>query len=246
MLSFFSSMVTSFFRPALLVSKMRLAEAREDNLMEMVFNETIPLECRKFMLSSFVKENERDKERAEKENEIVDMLLESKNENIAILRMQLVDSKANMFALQSKYAVVVATRPLIETWCGMLHPTLSSTSAVNTVSQSLVSNGKLTDEALQWLKQLEGTKKNEADIARELTDLFHELSKMHHHLQTSATGFGFVCGGPMPLRAAVALTILTLQKTLQEYTPFNVRYTDQDYQDKYLLCRGKVKPKQEF
>ena len=69
---------------------------------------------------------------------------------------------------------------------------------------------------------------------------------MHHHLQTSVTGSGFVCGGPMPLRAAVALTILTLQKTLQEYTPFNVRYTDQDYQDKYLLCGGKVKPKKEF
>ena len=42
------------------------------------------------------KDNERDKERAEKDSEKADMLLESKYDKIAILRIQLVDSKANM------------------------------------------------------------------------------------------------------------------------------------------------------
>ena len=58
-------MVRSFFHPVLVRSKIRLAESDADKVVEMILNETIPLEWRKTLLSSLVKE----KERAEKEKE---------------------------------------------------------------------------------------------------------------------------------------------------------------------------------
>lgn len=49
----------------------------------------------------------------------------------------------------------------------------------------------------------------------------------------------------MPLRAAVTLTILMIQKESKERAPFDVRY-DLEYEDTALLSGGKVKPKREF
>ena len=62
-LTLFSSMVRSFFHPVLVRSKIRLAESDADKVVEMILNETIPLEWRKTLLSSLVK----DKERAERD-----------------------------------------------------------------------------------------------------------------------------------------------------------------------------------
>ena len=164
---------------------------------------------------------------------------------------ELVELKYKYFALKSQYAAVITIRPLIESWAGQYLPSLTSTDAVINITESLLCKqkpnikAKLNIKAKAWLTELEGSCKYEKDVVKELKDLFHELSKIHHHLQPQVAGVGFVCGGSMPLRAAVALVILQLQTELDPTSTFPVRYTNQEYDDKFLLINGKVKPKVE-
>jgi len=159
--------------------------------------------------------------------------------------------KYKYFALKSEYSAVITIRPLIESWAGQYLPSLTSTDAVINITESLLCKqkpnikAKLNIKAKAWLTELEGSCKYEKDVVKELKDLFHELSKIHHHLQPQVAGVGFVCGGSMPLRAAVALVILQLQTELDPTSTFPVRYTNQEYDDKFLLINGKVKPKVE-
>ena len=183
--------------------------------------------------------------RGEAERAKSELRLEKQIENLRAdaTNKELVELKYKYFALKSEYSAVITIRPLIESWAGQYLPSLTSTDAVINITESLLCKQKLNIKAKAWLTELEGSCKYEKDVVKELKDLFHELSKIHHHLQPQVTGVGFVCGGSMPLRAAVALVILQLQTELDPTSTFPVRYTNQEYDDKFLLINGKVKPK---
>jgi hypothetical protein len=77
-----------------------------------------------------------------------------------------------------------------------------------------------------------------ATVAKELESLYHELSKDIHYPEVSDTGF--ICGGNLPLRAAVALAMLKLQQLVPENRKFVIKYADETYKVKKRLMSGAV------
>jgi hypothetical protein len=98
-------------------------------------------------------------------------------------------------------------------------------------------NGKLRKEKLQYLIDLEGNSSNENHVVSDLKDVYHELSKPLHFPFISGTGL--FCGGKMPLRAAVGISILTLQKLYPAFK-MSVRYCDENFKDIAVLQGGKI------
>jgi len=167
---------------------------------------------------------EAEKAKSELEKQLENLRADATNKELVELRYK-------YLALKSEYAAVVTIHPLIESWAGQYLPSLTSTDAVINITESLLCKqkpnikAKLNIKAKAWLTELEGSCKYEKDVVKELKDLFHELSKIHHHLQPQVTGVGFVCGGgSMPLRAAVALVILQLQTELDHTSTFPVTF----------------------
>ena len=106
------------------------------------------------------------------EAEMRTFLLERASKDIVQLKKENVELKNHFFSFQSEYAAVVATRPLIETWARLYLPLLSPTEAINNVTQSLLSKGKLTSQAKGWLRELEGSNKKGSDYFLVLFGLF--------------------------------------------------------------------------
>jgi hypothetical protein len=139
--------------------------------------------------------------------------------------------------LESKLVAIVNMRSLIENLLSIWKPGLMSTAASQKlVSEHILKDGKLTPGAMQFLVQLEGSSTKTKPVVHELNDLYHELSKKLHY--PDLPGTGFFCGGEMPLRAAVGIVLLTLQRE----TGFkaNIRYCNEDYQPTAVLRGGKV------
>jgi hypothetical protein len=128
-------------------------------------------------------------------------------------------------------------RSLIENLLSIWKPGLTSTAASKKlVSEHILKDDKLTPEAMQFLVQLEGSSVRTNPVVNELKDIYHELSKKLHY--PDLPGTGFFCGGEMPLRAAVGIVLLTLQRE----TGFKAKicYCDEDYKPTADLLGGKV------
>lgn len=78
-----------------------------------------------------------------------------------------------------------------------------------------------------------------AAVEKTLHMLYHLLSAQHH-FPSSLQGVGFYCGGAMPLRAAVGLLILHLQRI--QLLPYEVVYADQNYTPQHTLVKGQIQP----
>jgi hypothetical protein len=139
--------------------------------------------------------------------------------------------------LESKLVAVVNMRSLIETLLSIWKPGESETaSSKKLVSEHILKDDKLNAVATRFLIELEGNSTKTKPIVNELNDLYYELSKKLHY--PDLPGIGFFCGGEMPLRAAVGIVLLILQRE----TGFeaSIRYCNEEYEEIAVLRHGKV------
>ncbi len=74
----------------------------------------------------------------------------------------------------------------------------------------LTPEGALRTQPKAWLRQLEPGIAVKS-VAREMKDLYHELSKLPHFGVEIEGAKGLFCAGDAPLRPAVAILVLALQ-----------------------------------
>jgi hypothetical protein len=104
-------------------------------------------------------------------------------------------------------------RPAVEIFAKLAMGQQTPTANVGALSLSLKTGNKLSQEALGWLMTLEPAGVAlEIPVAKDLTDLYHELSKPHHFPAYADTGL--VIAGELPLRCAVGLAVLKCQQLL--------------------------------
>jgi hypothetical protein len=176
---------------------------------------------------------------------VQDSLMEDKKhlmEDKAYFRMKNVELELEIKILESKLVAVVNMRSLIETLLSIWKPGESATaSSKKLVSEHILKDGKLNADATRFLIELEGNSTKTKPIVNELNDLYHELSKKLHY--PDLPGIGFFCGGEMPLRAAVGIVLLMLQRE----TGFKakIHYCNEDYEKIAVLQGGKVHKEKE-
>lgn len=101
---------------------------------------------------------------------------------------------------------------------------------------------RLNQDAKKKLLKLENSTVIVNNVARELADLYHELSKKIHY-PDDIKGRGFFCGGNLPLRAALGMAILKLQElVIHKFKDIEVIYCDERYVPKCKLLGGNVSP----
>jgi hypothetical protein len=76
------------------------------------------------------------------------------------------------------------------------------------------------------------------NVAKDVKDVYHELSKQIHYPEISDTGL--ICAGSLPLRAAVGLAFLQLQRLSDEKKLFRIKYADQNYIVQKVLISGSI------
>jgi hypothetical protein len=118
---------------------------------------------------------------------------------------------------------------------------LSSTRTLEIfLEKNVVKGGKLTGDAQGWLQKLEpGCKAS--SVVKELSLLFHQLSKVAHDTIVLENTTGIYCAGELPLRAAVGLVALALQKGGYFDQSFKeIKYGGPDYVARFLLQSGEI------
>lgn len=117
---------------------------------------------------------------------------------------------------------------------------LSTTRALEKFLEKVVKDGKLTDDAKGWLQKLEPGR-DASSVVKELSLLFHQLSKVAHNTIVLENTTGIYCAGEFPLRAAVGLVVLALQKGGYFDQSFReIKYGDQDFEARFLLKSGEI------
>ncbi len=136
-------------------------------------------------------------------------------------------------------------RPIIQVGVFSLFPKeICPTEACKKLVRKLVvDDTTLQEEARKDLVALEGNNNCERDVAKILSDIWSELSKIVH-CEPLTDEIGFHCGGIMPLRAASALMILQLQKDGQLADYGVIKYANKRFEVKAFLQHGNVKEKE--
>ena len=131
-------------------------------------------------------------------------------------------------------------RSLLEVMLVIQYPNKTTTASSKLLVSELIldSSGRLNKDAKRFLIELEGNYSNEASVVNELKDIYHELSKQVHF--PDIPGTGFFCGGKMPLRAAMGISLVMLQKLNPAFKMY-IRYCDEKFEETAILQHGKVK-----
>ena len=195
----------------------------------------------------------RDKESLNKEKELIWQSL-SKDKELLIKDKE--DLKGELLKLTqahleeiAQYRAITEMRPVLE----LMVKNCYSSGRMPTHSEALgkiareellatSSSGKVLDlnqDAKAMLTLVEGNDHDSKSVAYELEKLYHEVSKEHHFLPPNEEK-GFICGGKMPLRAAVFLMIATLQKKCEENQKLYVRYFGDNNVEKARVFGGNV------
>ena len=204
-------------------------------------------------LIDFLKQQKmQDDERYKDLKEAKDKLEQRTQEQIDDLKAlykQLVDNlereklrlEAQLVYAESEFKALITMRPLIEHHSCDLFPGKNKSDAIKELVSGhlLQGNNSLNSWAVGMLVQLEGNDNNKGDVSKELGVLYHELCKKHHH-PNLPKGTGLVCGGEFPLRTATALALLKLQE--KTGLPYEVIYSDENFNPKWRLQNGKVLP----
>jgi len=167
--------------------------------------------------------------------------LEIKEMKIRELEKDLVRLDHEKLSDEARSAAVLCNRHLLEVGLRKMYPKKSLTAAyiafrdAELLQYERHQKQTLSSQAKECLTSLTNTA-NEQDVARELADLIHELSKEIHYPQLKETGF--VCGGKEPLGAAVGVATCILQKL--SGLPFDVVFVDDKFKRKAVLKQGKV------
>ena len=163
-------------------------------------------------------------------------------EEVIKVKEQLLDEKnlaynklqTETLARESEIRGIATMRPFIELGCCNYTNNKNSTFSV----QEFVKK-ELHDT--EWLNarltELEGNSLMLPVVKKELSDLYHELSKQIHHPELQNMK-GFVCGGAKPLRLATALALLKLQEL--NFLSYEITYADESYKPLKSLRGGKV------
>ena len=167
------------------------------------------------------------KEKGEERTKFYERLLDEKN--MAYNKLQ-----TETLARESEIRAIATMRPFIELGCCNYTNNKNSTFSV----QEFVKK-ELHDT--EWLNarltELEGNSLMLPVVKKELSDLYHELSKQIHHPELQNMK-GFVCGGAKPLRLATALALLKLQEL--NFLSYEITYADESYKPLKSLRGGKV------
>jgi hypothetical protein len=165
------------------------------------------------------------------------------------LKQDLAVAEGKRLKLDSEFRALTHMRPLIECCIGVLWPNIPTATARVQELQKLMFvngnylNGALTPEARDYMKILGGEVPNSS--INDLRMLYDHLSRDHHVLYTSVSGF--ICGGDLPLRLAVGVAIASVQKELVTRNLINkadfiVNYCDTLGNVTNLIQGGKVTP----
>lgn len=170
--------------------------------------------------------------------------INEKDERLKEKDAMLIEKNNEIELNRAKYEGTSNIRPILE---HSLRSKYSLNSASNfSVTQMFekevtsmfeLNSSKLTPEWKNKLYLLEASA-NPSSIALELKSLFHLLSKKHHYpaLQES----GMVIGGEFPMRAAIALFTLHLQKQKLLSDKISFKYADEKYTVKADLLNGEI------
>ena len=135
-------------------------------------------------------------------------------------------------------------RPLIVAGAFALFPGESSaTKACKKLANSIMVGGQLSKAACEDLDKLHNDPSMKKAVEHELTDLFHELSKPAHFVSNTLVN-GIVCGGKLPLKAALALLYLEMQR--KNVVQYKVRYVDDSGKELFQFCSGRIEEKQKW
>ena len=134
-------------------------------------------------------------------------------------------------------------RPLVEIMLRQCFPneSLTASEASAKVTKKFFVNPDSQSPQLkpEWIAVLHDIEEgvNPKDVARELKDFFHELSKMVHYSAVRGK-HGFLLSGELPLRAAAALMILQMQRMQPNNGKIPVIYCDALHESKIELING--------
>jgi len=187
---------------------------------------------------------EAEREKARLEREKLEILQKSWDHEInrreKAERAQTKAESAQLVA-ESRFSAVTLMQPFIEVGVQELVPELgSATKRCEEFAHRYLlrpDRKDLNDEARAILLQLEPGCDSRT-VAKELLDLYHGLSKPVHSPKTLHDTTGLICAGELPLRAAVAVALVMLQRhgKLKQ----QIKYTNDVYQQTAWLRGGEV------
>jgi len=157
------------------------------------------------------------------------------------LKQEIAKKDAEILRVRSEKAAITSMRAILEAMLKLWRPNASHTAAYKELSKLMLDDkGDLTKECSDDLKKLEGETVKAIHVASEIKDLYHELSKIVHYPQIDDTGM--IVGGNLPLRAAVGMAFLMLQRQCDEAKLFVIVYADENYKKTSYLQSGSVRP----
>ena len=202
------------------------------------------LEAEREKAASILEKLEAEREKARLEREKLEILQKSWDHEINRReKAEGAQTKAESAQLvaESRFSAVTLMRPLIEVGVQELFPELgSATKRCEEFAHRYLlrpDRKDLNDEARAILLQLEPGCDSRT-VAKELLDLYHGLSKPVHSPKTLHDTTGLICAGELPLRAAVAVALVMLQRhgKLKQ----QIKYTNDVYQQTAWLRGGEV------
>lgn len=158
------------------------------------------------------------------------------------LKDRMLTTEAEKIAEISKFKGLVLMRIVVEFMLKEWRPNLSPTDSSKAIVKDhiLTADKQLQDHWKELLARVEGVGIDYRSVARELQDIFHELSKQLHNFPgDNMSETGIFIGGPLPHRAAVLLLILALQRNTPASTlKFGLKYSDEKFTPRFRLVNG--------
>jgi vacuolar-type H+-ATPase subunit H len=181
------------------------------------------------------KANEEAKKANEEAKKAYEKIVDKQNAEIATF-------KAENLLLRSEKLAIVSMRAVLEVMLRLWKPNESPTKSSQDLCKEMLDNGKfLSKECLEDLQKLEvGGAVSPLSVVSEIKDMYHELSKQIHYPEVADTGI--ICGGSLPLRVAVGLAFLKLQRLSNENKRFQIKYVNNEYKVQKVLRNGEVFP----
>jgi len=190
-------------------------------------------------------ETERDKSQMK-----VKLALAKKELKLALAEQEIKNNEDLIFRLENdqlverrKYSAILCNRHLLEMGLRRFSPGERMTRAYKEFANTHLFEkwGTLMPKAKQVLTDIvnvTGLSVASEDVARDLKDLVHELSKDIHYPLMNETGF--LCGGREPTGAAAAVALCILQAN--GCLDGDVIFVNSNYQKCAILTAGTIQP----
>lgn len=154
--------------------------------------------------------------------ERIDKYIEQNKTDISSLEALRANAELMLMAKKAKTRPVLETLSLVENMLKLFAPDMmaikSSKLFIKTHILEEIGNNsgefKLKESSKQVLKELEGSAVQENPVIEFLLDFYHEVSKPTNLPKNASAKNGILVGGEFPLRAAVGLFVVEMQKEL--------------------------------